>query len=64
MKDKETNEKNILAYFEVVDGKIALEIDDEKISPEDFMLIMSNVLNEYIKAVSENIKNSKQPQQN
>lgn len=45
---------DILAYFIIEDGKISMDVNDEKISIPEIMVILSNTITEYTKIIAAN----------
>lgn len=47
---------NILAYFAIENGKIVFDYDDTKTEITDTILLLHNTVNEFLKTISQNIK--------
>lgn len=64
MKDVYKTHQNVIAYFSIEDGKVIFDINDEKLSIPEMMMIVSNTLNEFVKAVAiqQNTTNNNQQQ--
>lgn len=58
IKQKEFYTKNpsILAYFAIENGKIVFDYDETKTDITDTILLLHNTVNEFLKTISQNIK--------
>lgn len=58
VKQKEFYKKNpnILAYFAIENGKIVFDYDETKTEITDTILLLHNTVNEFLKTISQNIK--------
>ena len=63
MKDVYKTHENVIAYFAIENGKVVFDVNDEKLSIPEIMMIVSNTLNEYVKAVAMQQNTNNQQQQ-
>jgi hypothetical protein len=65
-KEKEFYQKNpnILMYFSTENNTIVFDYDETKIDVGDAMLLAHNTVNEFLKTISQNIKQNQQTQTN
>jgi len=50
LKDVYKNNPEIISYIALRDGKLIIDINEDKTTTTDIMLVYSNVLTEYIKS--------------
>lgn len=61
MKEHEIYKSNpdVIAFFAIRDGKVFFDINDNKISVPEMMVLNTNLINEYIKSIA-NMQNQQQ----
>ncbi len=50
---------NILAYFSIENNRINFDYDETKTDISDVILLLHNTVNEFLKTISQNIKEQK-----